>query len=475
MSPEVLSIAVLVAMFVAASLLPVNLGAMAFVAAWLVGSLVGGLSVEEIFSGFPAKLFILLVGVTYLFAIAQSNGTIGWLTRQGVRMVGGYVAAIPWLMFLLAAVLTSVGALSAAGVAIVAPIALRFAAQYRINSLLMGVMVVQGVTAGSFSPVSPFGVITGGVVERSGLAHSPGLLYANSIGFNTLVAVLAFLAFGGVRLMRRGKVSVQHEETAGEAPGRVERVPAPAQAAVSVSASGGTAATGPGPSTDPAQPAAAPESVPGSGEAAGDSGAERDGLTVYRAATLLGILVLVVGALAFDLDIGFLAFTIALVLAMAAPGQQKGAIKDIPWGVVLLVSGILTYVGILDKIGTIDYVGKLITTGGNELFAALAASYIGGLISAFAATAGVLGASIPLAVPILHGSALPVMGVVSAIAISSSIVDISPLSTNGALLLANQRTTEERVFFRQLLLYAVGVVAVAPVLAWLIFVVLQVP
>lgn len=72
-------------------------------------------------------------------------------------------------------------------------------------------------------------------------------------------------------------------------------------------------------------------------------------------------------------------------------------------------------------------------------------------------------------------SALPVMGVVSAIAISSSIVDASPLSTNGALLLANQKTMDERVFFRQLLLYAIVIVAAAPLLTWLVFVVLQVP
>lgn len=218
MSPEIVSIVLLVVMFIVASFLPVNLGALAFVAAWLVGSL-GGMSADDIFAGFPGDLFVLLIGVTYLFAIAQRNGTVGWLTTQGMRMVRGYVAAIPWLMFLLAGILTSVGALSAAGVAIVAPIALRFAAQYGINSLLMGIMVVQGVTAGSFSPLSPFGAITGGVVEKADLAHSPGLLFANSIVFNTLVAFVVFLVLGGIGLVRRGRIS-----TDADRPGQQEPV-----------------------------------------------------------------------------------------------------------------------------------------------------------------------------------------------------------------------------------------------------------
>lgn len=464
MSPEILSIIVLIAMFVIASFLPVNLGAIAFVAAWLVGTLAGGLTIEDVAGGFPAELFILLVGVTYLFAIAQENGTIGWLTEAGIRMVRGYVAAIPWLMFMLAAVLTSVGALSAAGVAIVAPIAMRFAAQYRIGSLLMGVMVVQGVTAGSFSPISPFGAITGGVVEQSGLTHSPSLLYVNSLVFNTLWALVAFLLLGGVGLIRRGRLTVEatpHGVTApeGDTPRRV------ASGAARASSTSGSHASVGSRTEVAASPATTAPTEPVETRKPG----------IHQGATLAGIIALIVGALLFELDVGFLALTIAIILALAAPHKVKNSVKALPWPVILLISGILTYVGVLDQLGTIDYVGDLITGGENALSASLAASYIGGIVSAFAATAGVLGATIPLAVPILEQSSLPVMGVISAMAMSSSIVDVSPLSTNGALLLANQQTTDERTFFRKLLLYAVSVIVIAPPLAWLIFVVLQVP
>jgi di/tricarboxylate transporter len=165
-SPEILSILVLVVIFIIATTLPINMGVLAFAAAVLVGGLVAGLTAEDIWAVFPGDLFIVLVGVTYLFGIAQVNGTVDWLVHLAVRGVGGHLAAIPWIMFAVAAVLTAVGAASPAAVAIVAPIALGFAAQYSINPLLMGLLVVHGAQAGGFSPISIYGVIVNGLVAR---------------------------------------------------------------------------------------------------------------------------------------------------------------------------------------------------------------------------------------------------------------------------------------------------------------------
>ena len=96
-------------MFVVATMLPVNMGVLAFVGAFLVGTLVAGMSTKDIIAGFPGGLFLTLVGITYLFALAQNNGTIDWLVQLAVRAVRGRIAAIPWIMFAIAAVLTSVG------------------------------------------------------------------------------------------------------------------------------------------------------------------------------------------------------------------------------------------------------------------------------------------------------------------------------------------------------------------------------
>ena len=141
MSVELISILVLVAVFLVATVLPVNMGALALVAAYVVGVYVvepGTLLGEEdnidgVFLGFPGDLFIILVGVTYLFAIAGTTApSTGWSTSS-VQSVGGRIAMIPWVMFGVTAILTAFGAVVPAAVAIVAPIAMGFAVRYGIN------------------------------------------------------------------------------------------------------------------------------------------------------------------------------------------------------------------------------------------------------------------------------------------------------------------------------------------------------
>src|SRR5690349_16376714 len=99
-------------MFVIATVRPINMGALGFAAAFLIGTAFVGLSAAEILAGFPGDLFVTLVGITLLFGIAQNNGTIDLLVSASVRAVRGHVAAIPWVMFFVAALLTAFGAVS---------------------------------------------------------------------------------------------------------------------------------------------------------------------------------------------------------------------------------------------------------------------------------------------------------------------------------------------------------------------------
>src|SRR4026208_1682659 len=126
MSPHLACVAGLCLVFIVGTALPVNMGAVALVAAFSVGTWFVGLSAATILSGFRGDLFVTLVGITYLFAIARNNGTVDWLVRRAVGLVRGRTAAIPWVMFFVTALLTGVGAVSPGAVAVIAPVALRF-------------------------------------------------------------------------------------------------------------------------------------------------------------------------------------------------------------------------------------------------------------------------------------------------------------------------------------------------------------
>jgi len=453
MSAELISILALGAMFLVATVLPVNMGALAFVGAFLVGTFAAGMTSKEIFAGFPGDIFVVLVGITYLFAIAQNNGTIDWLVQLAVRAVRGRIAAIPWVMFGMAALLTSIGAVSPAAVAIIAPVALGFAFRYRINPLLMGVMVIHGAQAGGFSPISIYGGIVNQVVERSGLPGNEVVLFLSSLLFNGAVAVLIFVLFGGLSLLRRRHAELDEEVL------EEERV-------LVGSAVGGSASV--------ARPAGGAGDSPGarrSAPTAGEAGGTHGGPTIQQILTVVGLLGLAVTTLVFKLDVGFVALTVAVLLALASPKEQKKAVSQISWPVVLLIAGVLTYVSVLEEIGTIDYVGNAVAGVGNPLVAALLLCVIGAVVSAFASSVGVLGATIPLAVPFLLQGEVGAVGMIAALAISSTVVDVSPFSTNGALVVANAQGVDKETFFRKLLAYGAVVVVAAPLVTWLTLIV----
>ncbi|MGY1705479.1 SLC13 family permease [Geodermatophilus sp. SYSU D00697] len=456
MSPEIVTIIALVVIFAIATFLPINMGALAFTAAFIVGTLSVGLTTDDILGGFPAELVVTLIGVTYLFAIAQNNGTVDLLVRGAVRLVGGHVAAIPWIMFFVTALLTAIGALSPAAVAIIAPIALTFAVRHGINPLLMGMMVIHGAQGGGFSPISVYGVTVNTIVDDEGLPGSPVAVFLGSLVFNIAIAVVLFLVLGGRQLIGR-KVAVTAPAETEHAEATVVRghgaAPGPAVGGGDGTATGGDRVTG------------------GTG---GDGTAEPESpkVTIDQVLTLLGLAVVAVLALVFDLDIGFVAITVATVLALFAAARHKNAVSQISWSTVLLIAGVLSYVFVLQEAGAIDYVGEAVTGLGAPLLVALLLCYIGAVVSAFASSVAIIGVAIALAVPFLQAGTIGAVGVVVALSVSSTIVDVSPFSTNGALVLANAQDVDKDRFYKQILAYAGIVVAVGPLLAWLVFVVI---
>ncbi len=451
---ELIPILALIAMFVAATFLPINMGTLGFVAAFLVGTLAVGMNTDDIIAGFPSDLFLTLVGVTYLFAIAQNNGTVDLMIQGALRLVRGRVAFIPWVMFGITATLTALGALGPAAVAIIAPIALTFAKQYKINALLMGMMVIHGAQAGGFSPISIYGVTVNNIAAKAGLVNSPLTLFLGSLFFNAGIGILLFAFLGGRKLIGRtvndmdGQSDVDGDSGSG-APQTPRTSGTPVFSGHGTNASAATLVAPPNTPTSP---------LP------------RHSVSFIQVLTLIGLGALALFSLIFDLDIGFVSMTVAAVLALASPKAQKGAVAQISWSTVLLIGGVLTFVGVLQEAGSVEWVGNGVASIGMPLLVSLLLCYLGAIVSAFASSVAILGATIPLAVPLLLAGEIGPVGVIVALAISSTIVDVSPFSTNGALVLANAQDVDKEKFYKQILKYSAVVVAVGPLIAWAVLV-----
>lgn len=445
MSGQILSIVVLLLVFVIGTVRPVNLGAVALVATFGVGMLVVGENFDKAISGFPASVFVLLVGVTYLFGIASVNGTIEWLVTSAARLVRENRVAIPWVLFLLAAIPTTAGAAGPAGVALLAPIALRMSEKYAIDPRLTGLMVVNGSNAGNFSPINVLGVIVNSTAQRNGLAVSPLGLWAGNFLFTLVLGLAAFLVFGGRALIRERRGPGPEKLPAAVPAGRTGEDPVRDDGAASI----GTATA-----VEPEPRPAGIGSVP------------------VVAATLTAIVAIACGALVFGQDIGMLAVIAAVVLHLVFPRSSQGATARISWNTVLLICGVVTYVALLQRMGTVKMIGDSVAGISTPLLAALLLCLIAAVTSAFASSIGVLGAMIPLAVPFLLVGSVGTTGAVIALAISATAVDATPFSSIGALTVASAPEADRDRLYRGLLRWGFAMVPIAPVATWLVFVVL---
>ena len=449
-SVEVLPLIALVAMFVIATFFPINIGILGFIGAFGVGAFMLGYDDKEILAAFPSSIVLTIIGVTYFFGMAKKNGTIDLLVNACIRAVRGRVTVVPWVFFFCASVLTALGTFSPAAVALISPAAMSFAARTKMSPLVMGIMTINGAHAGAFSPISVSGVLVCDIVESSGLSINPWTLFFASYGVNLLLSVLTVVGYATLARTRHLEFSATGSAVA-DAP--VETGGVGSSPARHTPTGGGT-----GLLTRPVQTDVLLDAAP-------------TPVTRVQKLTLALIGIVLVLVLVFHLPISFIAIAAGAVLAFTDLSKQNEAIAGISWSTVLLVAGMVTYISVLQEIGTIDHLATMAITIGAPLLVAAVLCYVIGVTSAFASSTALLAAIIPMALPLLHTGALPIVGVVAALAISATVVDVSPFSTNGALVLANAQGIARPRFYRQLLVNAGIVVAIAPALCWLILVV----
>ncbi|OKH78032.1 C4-dicarboxylate ABC transporter [Mycobacterium sp. SWH-M3] len=455
-SVELLPLIALVAMFAIATFFPINIGILGFIGAFAVGAFMLGYDDKEILAEFPSSIVLTIIGVTYFFGMAKKNGTIDLLVNACIRGVRGRVTVVPWVFFFCASVLTALGTFSPAAVALISPAAMSFAARTKMSPLVMGIMTINGAHAGAFSPISVSGVLVHDIVESSGLSISPWTLFFASYGINLLLSVLTVIGYATLARTRHLEFSATGSPVTEGSAGNWPSGAAPANDPRPIPG-GGSGATSTGVLTRPVSTDVLLDAAPVP-------------VTRVQKLTLALIGIVLVLVLVFHLPISFIAIAAGAVLAFTDLSKQSEAIAGISWSTVLLVAGMVTYISVLQEIGTIDHLAEMAITVGAPLLVAVVLCYVIGVTSAFASSTALLTAVIPMALPLLQTGALPVVGVVAALAISATVVDVSPFSTNGALVLANAQGIDRPRFYRQLLLNAGVVVAVAPALCWLLLV-----
>ncbi|MFG6445792.1 SLC13 family permease [Microbacterium sp. P06] len=437
MSGEIIALIVLALVFAIASLRNIHMGALALVAAFIVGIGVVGESLDDVLGGFPVDALVILLGITYLFGIARETGTIDWLVDRSIGLIGHRVALLPWGLWLIATGVACLGTSHAAFA--VVPIAMSLAHTHRINSTLMGIAMSSAIVGGALAPTSINGITVMTVAQTAGIPYNPALMFGLSVGINALVVLVAFFLFGGRELIRRSR----------GVKGGVDATP--------LGGVGGSTARG----TAGGTATMLRTDVKTTAVAARPNGMQ---ILVMAAIVLLVGGFFTLTQLDVDVNLGVVALTIAVVIALVDPGVGRRAITRVDWSTILLLGGIITYVGVLTRLGAIDQLGEAARSVNEPLLAAFVICVIAGLVSAFASTIGILGALIPLAVPLLVvGGGLEMTGFIYALAISASLVDCAPFGTTGATIVASTVEEDRSRVYRNLTIWGLAMVIIGPV------------
>jgi Na+/H+ antiporter NhaD/arsenite permease-like protein len=156
------------------------------------------------------------------------------------------------------------------------------------------------------------------------------------------------------------------------------------------------------------------------------------------------LLTLAVGALwiaavvGFKINPGLAAFAAASVLVLAGLGDDTAMVKSVPWAVILMVCGVSVLIGVLEKTGGMDLFTTLLAQIATPASVNGTIAFVTGLISTYSSTSGVVYPAFLPAVPGLVaklGGGNPLQIALS-INVGAAIVDVSPLSTIGALCIA---------------------------------------
>jgi Na+/H+ antiporter NhaD/arsenite permease-like protein len=193
-------------------------------------------------------------------------------------------------------------------------------------------------------------------------------------------------------------------------------------------------------------------------------------LTSRHIITMIFIAAFIAVVMVFKVPVGPAAFACAGILALLKIGDSEQAVKGLPWSVIVLVSGISVLIGLLEETGTLALATDMIARYASQTSINAVLAFVTGLVSIGSSSSGVV---MPLFIP-LAPEIMEKMGggdlirAIVAIDAGSHMVDVSPLSTLGALCLAALPSSADRPgVFRRLLLWGISMAFVGALLAWI--------
>lgn len=411
MSMEIITLLALVLVIIIGFIKKLNIGLLAIAVAVVIGYASNDFSTEQILEGFDASLFITLLGVTFLFGIISDNGCLDTLINHIISKLGRKIWFVPILVFMVGFLIAALAGAVAALVFVVS-MSIPLARTSGYNPALLMIIGVAGGQSGRFTTITPDGNVIVTIMTEQGIEGVLTPLTFNVTIGMILLSIAAFIYFKGYKIQKNQS---------------------------------------------------------------SDKRVETKHLTKKQWIALAGIFLFIFCVIGLGLDAGLTAISVAMLLLILGISNEKKAFQNIPWNTILMVTGVGVLMNIINETGGIDMLVRVIGDFSNYATIMGVTSFVGGFMSWFSSTLGVV---IPTLAPTVGeladviGHSTSETGLLSTMIVGASSAAFSPVSSAGGLILSTiigdyqyKKEFNSNKLFVSLFIFSIGMVLISSILA----------
>lgn len=358
-----------------------NVGVLAFgigMIAVRVCSMTGefALTDTELVKAVSASTFVMLAGITLLFAVINSTGALELLAKKIVSLAKNHIWVIPISVYAAGFIIAGVGPGAIPATAIIPGLSVSIAVQVGYNPVMLAVIGILGLCAGRMTPITPEAAIIQGAASGAGVEGVMPAILICQILLTIVYSLIIFFVYKGHR---------------------VKTLPADVQMVKTEKFNG------------------------------------------KQIVSLLTIPALLVLLIFFKANTGIAAFFLAGILLVFGIADDGKCIKAIPWNTILMVLGVGAILDVVKQTGGIDMMIDGLSNVMSSKTATPLMGISAGLLSTVSSALGVVYPTMmPMAKGIADtlGNGANAVAIMAAIGSGGSLAGLSPLSGGGAMILA---------------------------------------
>lgn len=380
----------------------INTGFLGIVFAYIIGTFYLGIKPGDIIKMWPISIFFVILAISLFYNFAMTNGTLEKLAQHMLYRTRKVPKLLPFAIFIAATILAALGAGFFTVMAFFTPITMLLCRKTGLSPLIGALAVNYGALCGNNFMISPGGVVFIGLMNQAGYeAVSYGFEFQIFLAsFVVPIVVLSLLILFNTR--KKGNADVV-EISLPEAFNAVQKK----TLALVVSM-----------------------------------------IVVVLIFPILHIIFPQVGlikTLDKAIDVGLVAVVFAVLALLMNLGDEKEVIKKVPWGTLIMICGVGMLISVAIKAGTVKLIAGFVTDTIPAPVVPIVMAAIGGFMSFFSSTMGVVTPALfPLVPNLAEASGIDAAVLFSAIVIGAQATAISPFSSGGSLVLSTV-SEEERV------------------------------